>query len=83
MQFTPFINGLCIYLLTYPYAPMGGQVPPLDATNTQRHTCQTPLILLCLYQAQLELPFKQAQLKLDPHEIINKKTVKGCKKTED
>ena len=41
---------LCIY---------GGGVPPIDATNTQRHTCQTPLNLLCLYQALLELSFKK------------------------
>ena len=58
-SFNFFFNGLCIHLLAYPYASMGGGKCPLDTTNTQRHTCQMPLNLLCLYQALLELSFKK------------------------
>ena len=38
---------------------LGESASPLDANKTQKHTCQTPLNLLCLYQALLELSFKK------------------------
>ena len=41
----------------------GASAPPIDATNTQRHTWQTALNLLCLYQARLELSFKKLGFK--------------------